>query len=164
MSKKNKNETIKKAKVPDTEYSGNLNPSATSRLKKAGYGKSMDLELADIGKNQAKNEAEIYYPGQNTEHNAKVIPETSIIQPDDAKINHEFEFGNMGIQNNPVNFLRNAEDTRLNAELAGEFAGYKMNGRKEIENQNFEFGDIDKKNKLPVENRQNNKFKNNPNQ
>lgn len=161
--KNNKNETVKKAKVSDTEYSGNLTPSAPGRLKEAGYGKSMDLELADIGQNQAKNEAEIYNPKWNTEHTASVKPETNIIQPDDAKINQDFEFGNIGIKNNPINLLKNTEDTGLNSEFAGELAGNK-NNRKEIENQNFEFGGFGKKDKLSSKNRENTNFKNKPNQ
>lgn len=160
--KNNQNKAVKKPQNPDTEYSGNLTPSA-GRVKEAGYGKSMDLELADIGPNQAKNEAEIYDPEWKTENVAKVKPETNIIQPDDAGTTHDFEFGNMGIPNNPTSLLKNTNNTGVNTEFAGELAGNKINDRKEIGTRNFEFGAENEADLLPTEKSQHNKLKINRN-
>ena len=112
--KKTKNQSHQVSPVPDLDYSTPLTPD-TGRVKEAGYGKSIDFELASFESTKAKKEAQgidaALYQGNK--------PETS---------NQNLEFANMdnpvdnqGNNVNKVNASLNKQD-QLQAEYAAELA------------------------------------------
>ena len=144
MSKKNRNhETTKESKVPNMDYSPNLSPSA-ARLREAGYGKSMDLELAKTEENQAVEENQSLNTGLNMRNDS----EMNTAGTNDTQPNQNFELGNLETQNNQENNLNN--DALQNTGYTGELTNYKTNEFEGIANQpehDFEFGDLNPKNK-----------------
>jgi hypothetical protein len=154
---------VKKTKVSDdVEYSGNITPSA-GRLKEADYGKSMDLELAEFGQNQALTEG----PIDNT-------------RSDNGQARHHFEIGETDTQNhpspdnpkfnpkesgfNPKESGFNPKESGFNPKESG-FTGFDtgaagepaethdFNETEKKASSKFEFGsmnNVNKKNKLPT--------------
>jgi hypothetical protein len=133
---------VKKTKISDdVEYSGNITPSA-GRLKEAGYGKSMDLELAEFGQNQALTED----PIDNT-------------RSDNGQTRHHSEIGETDTQNHP-----NPDNPKFSPKESG-FSGFDtgaagepaethdFNETEKKASSKFEFGsmnNVNKKNKLPT--------------
>lgn len=147
---------VKKNKsTNDVEYSGNLTPS-TSRLKEAGYDKSMDLELAEVGQTQV-TENQINNTRSdmgNMENTTELNPFTTITRSNNEQTHHNFEFGEMDTQNSSGNNPNNPEFTTGTAgEPAGNPESDAINENGEQDSSNFEFGNMnnpDKKNKLPA--------------
>jgi hypothetical protein len=100
MVKKNaKKETIQKAVNPDTEYSENITPSA-AKVKEAGYGKAMDLELADVENNPEVHETQKFNRG--IEDEGEINPLVTGVTKTNTKTDENFEFGNPEVGNNQM--------------------------------------------------------------
>ncbi|HEX3043825.1 MAG TPA: hypothetical protein VHY08_03645 [Bacillota bacterium] len=149
MVKKNgKKETVKKAATPDVEYSGNLTPSA-GRVKEAGYGKTTDLELADVGKNYGGAGNENTNRGIETE--GEINPLVTGIAKTNTKTDENFEIGDlkMGngqLENDNAGLNRDYNDAPPST---GDTTGNLKDGSQP--DYNFEVADLDKKEKLPAE-------------
>jgi hypothetical protein len=149
MVKKNgKKETIKKAGSPDAEYAGNITPS-TGRLKEAGYGKTVDLELANTGNAGTQN------VNRGIEGAGEINPLVTGIAKTNTKTNENFEFGDLKAGNNQ---LEN-DNAGLNRDYndappsTGDTTGDLNEFGNELGNQpvvNFEVGDLEKKEQLPA--------------
>lgn len=147
--KASSNKTPAQKSFDKTEYSKDLTPVATGRLMEAGYGKSTDFELAEIGdertkeqaQKQARTEDEIY----NARDTMKDVVEPAPVDTADRPIKgtqQNYELGDMETRNTTAGPKENKN-----------FAGFETKANTARENaqahNNFEFGAINEKTNLP---------------
>lgn len=137
------------------EFSPDLTPCA-ARLKEAGYGKDANFELADIGREETKEQAQKQALTEDQVYHARTHPENDVTRPVDDNalgrdIQRNFEFGTI-IDQTGANPARDTGVTGFDAETAGETTGGAAENKAET-HPNFEFGVINQKNNLPKPNK-----------
>jgi hypothetical protein len=153
MAKKNaKNETLKKAQGMDTEYSGNITPSA-GRVKEAGYGKTTDLELADVETEGAGTQK----TNRGIEGAGEINPLVTGIAKTNTHINENFELGNLNMGNNQLENDNAGLNTDYNdappstGDTVGAGALHNLNEYGSQPDFGYEVGDLEKNERKPGE-------------